>query len=80
MKRPNLRPLVLLPQASMSLNRPPPGFSTLECSPEQKAHLNKLTIETFLELANRGNSFADCLGAVLLTGMNFATEIATEKT
>jgi len=26
-------------------------------------------------MANAGASFADCLGAVLLTGMHFATEV-----
>lgn len=78
MKASDLRPMVLLPTPGR-VNRhvPPHGYGSLELDHEQAAHLNKLAIETFMEMANKGLPFADCLASVLLTGMNFARETLT---
>lgn len=55
-------------------NRPPKGFGSMEMSEDQQRLLQRLAIETFTSMANDGHPLANCLAAVMLTGMNFAVE------
>jgi hypothetical protein len=46
---------------------------------DQTEVLHRQSLEIFTLMANSGRSFADCLSAILLTGMHWGSEIAKEK-
>lgn len=75
-----LRPSVLLALPGRNrMRHPPKGFSAIPVTEEQRGQLNKIAIETFMELANGGLPFADCLGSLLLTGIHFGSEAQKEQ-
>lgn len=71
--------LVLSPTPNRHIKKIPLGYFSLDCTEEDRRQLNKLAIETFMELSNKGIPFADCLGSLLLTGMHFAVESLEEQ-
>lgn len=52
-------------------------LTALCCSKEQGEFLERQSLEIFTLMANAGYSFAECLAAVLLSGMNWGANALT---
>jgi hypothetical protein len=57
----------------------PHAYEMLSVTPEEREFLNRHALTIFTELANAGKPFADCLAAILLTGMHYATKLRPDS-
>jgi len=50
-------------------------MQSIECTPEQKMHLDRLVLSIFTDMTNGGANFNDALSAIYLSGLENASRI-----
>jgi hypothetical protein len=60
-------------------NPTPHTMTAINLQADQRDMIHKQALDIFTTMANAGNTFSDCLGAILLSGINWGSNAERAK-